>query len=902
MSDPTTQPAIDWLILTAANRAQGRGYEAQLRARERAGALRACRRWLVIPDARDRRIGSGGSTFAVLYELARRFAKSRPHVNSMADLFANQRILIIHSGGDSRRLPAYSAQGKIFTPLPCDTAEGREADLFDLVLEDLLAVPLPESGRVLIASGDVMLGVARHRPRVDAPGVVGVAFPTDLERGSRHGVFVCDPLGRVTDFLQKPSPQASQQRGATDTEGRVLIDTGLVSLDPATIAQWLIAAGVMWEGSSSAPAIGPGILRELVSGRGSGIDLYHHILRAIPSKVSLTDYLRDVAGDGLGREEERERCTALFEALHGLQFSVSVIPECDFLHIGTSRELLAVVGRDARINRSAGATRINVYNSDVRAVPRGSGPGSIIEGCSVTSRWKLAGDNIIVGVPQDARAGLSLPRGWGLACLPIGRRDWTWILFGDRDDAKTRVDAGGTLGNHALSDLLRRARLSNADVWKANTDHTLWTARLWKTGRVRGVLRDTLWMVRSARPPSRWKSSPRHSIADLLTRVNHARLIAQRGDFQRRDRIARLVSRLNMNPWLSAQSIVSDISSADEMRSALSQLDAQLRSESSALTHARLLRLAAMVRARHPKAARPMGGIRPTDFNAAAFAAVARAVAGQIDLPTRPAEAKTLTDQVVWVTTPVRIDFHGGWSDTPPICHELGGRVVNGAITLNGQYPVQVMARVSEQPRIRISSVDLGASVSLTSAAQACAFSDPHDWAALAKAALVLSGIAPSRPKHPLEAMARAIRRRPRPDDLRGAAQGVGPGHQLRPGRRDPGVSRSHQGPRTVGSLPDRTHQPAGTDDVHRGRLAGPGGRHHTRRQAPAHEPRKEPGSRNPPGAARDRPGKPSCRAHAALLHRVPAPRPRHPAERRCPLSGPRPRDPADHSAPQGGR
>ena len=34
---------------------------------------------------------------------------------------------------------------------------------------------------------------------------------------------------------------------------------------------------------------------------------------------------------------------------------------------------------------------------------------------------------------------------------------------------------------------------------------------------------------------------------------------------------------------------------------------------------------------------------------------------------------------------PARIDLAGGWSDTPPICYELGGSVVNLAIMLDGK-------------------------------------------------------------------------------------------------------------------------------------------------------------------------------------------------------------------------
>ena len=40
-----------------------------------------------------------------------------------------------------------------------------------------------------------------------------------------------------------------------------------------------------------------------------------------------------------------------------------------------------------------------------------------------------------------------------------------------------------------------------------------------------------------------------------------------------------------------------------------------------------------------------------------------------------------------WVTVrcPARLEFAGGWSDTPPITYEHGGAVINGAITFDGK-------------------------------------------------------------------------------------------------------------------------------------------------------------------------------------------------------------------------
>ncbi|KAA0185765.1 hypothetical protein HAZT_HAZT010331 [Hyalella azteca] len=49
----------------------------------------------------------------------------------------------------------------------------------------------------------------------------------------------------------------------------------------------------------------------------------------------------------------------------------------------------------------------------------------------------------------------------------------------------------------------------------------------------------------------------------------------------------------------------------------------------------------------------------------------------------------------VWVegTCPARLDLAGGWTDTPPVCYELGGAVLNVAILVNGKKPITVRGR-----------------------------------------------------------------------------------------------------------------------------------------------------------------------------------------------------------------
>jgi len=104
-----------------------------------------------------------------------------------------------------------------------------------------------------------------------------------------------------------------------------------------------------------------------------------------------------------------------------------------------------------------------------------------------------------------------------------------------------------------------------------------------------------------------------------------------------------------------------------------------------------------------------------------------------------------LRDGCVRVTAPVRIDFAGGWSDTPPICDELGGAVFNLAVTLEGKRPIEVVVRRRKDKLVRVVSKDLGKRRLLRSAAEIADHSDPRDWCALVKSALSVTGFAYGR-------------------------------------------------------------------------------------------------------------------------------------------------------------
>jgi galactokinase/mevalonate kinase-like predicted kinase len=101
------------------------------------------------------------------------------------------------------------------------------------------------------------------------------------------------------------------------------------------------------------------------------------------------------------------------------------------------------------------------------------------------------------------------------------------------------------------------------------------------------------------------------------------------------------------------------------------------------------------------------------------------------------------SDQIVWGRSPVRIDLAGGWTDTPPYCLMEGGNVLNIAIELNGQPPLQTYIRPSKEYHIICRSIDLGAVEVIEAYEQLADFMHVGSPFSIPKAALALAGFLP---------------------------------------------------------------------------------------------------------------------------------------------------------------
>src|SRR5262249_47783101 len=125
---------------------------------------------------------------------------------------------------------------------------------------------------------------------------------------------------------------------------------------------------------------------------------------------------------------------------------------------------------------------------------------------------------------------------------------------------------------------------------------------------------------------------------------------------------------------------------------------------------------------------------------------VAEARASYVSVPDELPKAAIEHDQVVWATAPARLDLSGGWTDTPPICLDLGGVVVNAAVKLNGQYPLQAIVKLNQEHVVNLTSIDLGRRLTLDRVEQLREYADPAEWSSLPKACLCLAGFTAGQP------------------------------------------------------------------------------------------------------------------------------------------------------------
>lgn len=676
--------------------------------------------WFCTSDPKDKKLGSGGGTAWLLKECIENDS-NKQHPNWLQVLpswLATEKRILLHAGGQSRRLPSYAPSGKVLTPIPI-FRWGRGQKL----TQNLLSLQLPLYNRImqkapdtlhtLIASGDVYIRASNPLQDIPEADVVCYGLWVDPELAKNHGVFVSrrNNPERLDFMLQKPSVA---ELGKLMRDYLFLMDIGV----------WLLSDRAMKL-----------LIRHSVQPDGNigFYDLYTDFGKALGDHPCIID-----------------------EELNNLTVAILPLPGGEFYHYGTSREMISstlAIQNSVRDQREIVHLKVKphpsifVQNTKVEYKLTSSNQEIWIENSHVGPEWKLHCKNIITGVPKNDWK-LNVQDGVCIDVVPFGDSDFVARPYGFNDMFRGDITDESTLFlGQPASQWLNERGLSPTSIEKK---YDLQSARIFPICTSVEDLGLILRFMTSEPTLTTGKElylkAKKVSADEISAYANLRRLTAQREHFRKGS-----WSALANNYGQSVFYQLNLKEAAQEFAKYHIDLPTELPTDTPLMT-----RISdAMFRAKtleYEGAAENI--IREQE--AKAFKIMRQGLTQTVNHCQRP-QMNVHADQIVWARSPVRIDLAGGWTDTPPYSLMNGGNIVNLAIELNGQPPLQVYVKPSKEHKIILRSIDLGAMEIISNYDELYRFNVVGSPFSIPKAALVLAGFHPDFSEEKYESLQKQL-------------------------------------------------------------------------------------------------------------------------------------------------
>lgn len=698
-------PVWDYIILTASNENQAEGFRAQINERLNQGLLPSATHFAVIPDRDGKRVGSGGATLGVIKYIAEHIGKND---------FSGLRILVIHSGGDSKRVPQYSALGKLFSPVPHKLPNGRNATLFDEFMMSMSSVPARIREGMVLLSGDVLLLFNPLQIDYSGSGAAAISFKEKVEVGKNHGVFLRGEDGCVKKFLHKQTVEALQGFGAVNESGKVDIDTGAVIFSVEMLKSLYSLVSTEEEYNK--------YVNETVR-----LSLYGDFLYPLATDSTLEKFYEEKP-EGEFCEELKSAREVVWEILRPYRMKLLRLSPAKFIHFGTTKEILELMSGGIENYKELGWS--NHINSSITKATAGYnsvlsdkakiGKNCYLEVSFVHSKAKI-GDNVLLSyvdihdevIPSD------------VVIHGLKQKDGKFVarIYGVNDNPKEDKLFGKPLGE-----------IFPESIWSTD-DHTLWNAEIYPAcDTIEEAVKASLNIyefVNGNGDINKLLAYDRKSLQSGFNAADPDAIIAWDNRMQelvRMDGIAKLIR--TGKPATEAKNI--------------------LRSDKLTIIQEQWLEKR-LLRADFSEKIRlfyylgvALGGQKGTEFISKSFNLISDGILKETVSNLKYNENCRIAKDKHTVRLPLRVNWGGGWSDTPPYCNEKGGAVLNAAILLNGEKPVEVTLEKISEKKIVFDSRDMDVHGEFTEIAPLQVTGDPYDVFALQKAALLACGIIPS--------------------------------------------------------------------------------------------------------------------------------------------------------------
>ncbi|MDH6306939.1 galactokinase/mevalonate kinase-like predicted kinase [Parabacteroides sp. PF5-5] len=654
--------------------------------------------WFCTSDPVGKRLGSGGGTTWLLEACYRDEASPL----QFEEWLAKEKRILLHAGGQSRRLPAYAPSGKILTPIPVfrwERGQRLNQSLLSLQLplyEEIMQ-KAPDSFHTLIASGDVYIRANEPLQCIPEADVVCYGLWVDPVLATRHGVFMSSRENpSALDFMmQKPSIDLLGEMAQTHL---FLMDIGI----------WLL--------SDKAVEL---LVKHSYESDGQSLKMYD---------------LYSEFGLALG-QNPRIKDTELNQ----LSVAILPLPGGEFYHYGTGSELISstlAVQNLVRDQRAIMQRKVKphpamfVQNAEVEIPLRSDNFELWIENSFIAKDWKITNKHILTGIPKN-NWSLKLPAGICVDVVPLGDTAYVARPYGFTDMFRGKASEPDTMFmEQPLQQWLTDRYL---DLPENDDIQDLLLFPVCDSIEDMGEMLN--WMI--ANPENEagrelWQKAPKMSAAQLTDEANLLRLTAQRKSFRQKNwpTLAENHERSIFYQLDLADAALAFAQDAIPLPAPLSKDMPVIKQIHDRMFRSRVFQ----IQKKNEEAARA---------ESEAFSLLRDGMIVSMECKRQTPHLDVYQDQIVWGRSPVRIDLAGGWTDTPPYCLYVGGNVVNVAVELNGQPPLQVYVKPCREFKIILRSIDLGDREELHTWEDLKNYNKVGSPFSIPKAALSLAGFIP---------------------------------------------------------------------------------------------------------------------------------------------------------------
>ena len=686
-------PAWDYIIITASNNFQAKGYDQQIQ--QRIDFLPKRTKFLTITDEKNERIGSGGATLAALKKII-----------ELEKDFKGLRILLIHSGGDSTRTPQYSALGKLFSPIPRVLPDGRSSTLFDEIIISMSSVASRVKEGMVILSGNVLL--LFNPLKIDfSSNIACITFKEKPENAHSHGIILEGKNDYVKKCLQKNNKEILTEIGALDENGFVNINTGILLLS-----------------------------YKFMKALYSLIDSEEKYFKIVNSKVRLNlyvDFLYPLTEESTlelfcQEKPEGETCDELIKCRKMIwdefkknKFKLKQIKlsPSEMIHFCSIPSIMSLMNEDMVEYRDLGwdnivnssSDKISSYNSII--TPECSiGNNSYIEISYLHEKAKI-GNNVYLSFVEINDE--IIPDNVILHALKQNNGKIICRIFGINDNVKEKKIFGKDLFSLPF------------DI---NNNVNLWNAKIYpecdSMGEAVSNALNIYKIVHNEGDINLWKKYTKKSLSDF-NEVNTYSLIEWNQRMEnliKCGKVERLIyGKKNVN---NVKGLFSD--------NKLNEVQQKWLSEKLNNTDfEKKIRLLYYLGT----------AIKSEELINRCFKEIKDAIVNKIINESKYNNKCKIIKEKHKVTMPLRVNFAGGWTDTPPYCLENGGVVLNAPILLNNNKPVEVILEKIKEKKIILESKDIDERIEYTSITDLQDINDPFEPFSLQKSCLLSCGIIP---------------------------------------------------------------------------------------------------------------------------------------------------------------